>query len=158
MNYPFKLGEYSRPITTCNPEVQIWFDRGLAWVYGFNHEEGAKCLRRAVDIDPTCAMAHWGMALASGPFYNLPWEWLSANQTETMLLTCYEAVQQAVKHSVTLLRSKKHSSWHCLSVIHPIRSLVRKNLKWDDAYAERCEPSIKNFRKTLTSLPYLPRQ
>ncbi len=99
MNYPFNLGEYSRPITLSKPEAQTWFDRGLAWVYGFNHEEGKTCFRRAVEIDPSCAMAHWGIALAGGPFYNLPWEWLSENEAETLRLTCYNAVQQALEHS-----------------------------------------------------------
>ena len=150
MNYTFKLGEYSRPITTCNPEVQIWFDRGLAWVYGFNHEEGAKCLRRAVDIDPTCAMAHWGMALASGPFYNLPWEWLSANQTETMLLTCYEAVQQAVKHSDNATPVEK-ALILALSQRYPSNQVVstKEFGKWDDAYAEAMRTVHTKFPEDL---------
>ncbi len=88
MNYPFKLGAYSRPITASNPEAQNWFDRGLVWVYGFNHEEGATCFRRAVEVDPSCAMAHWGIALASGPFYNLPWEWLSENEFHNICHAC----------------------------------------------------------------------
>ena len=94
MTYPFYLGKYSRPISTSKPKAQTWFDRGLAWVYGFNHEEAAICFRRAVEIDPTCAIAHWGIALASGPFYNLPWCFLSENEAKNMVLNCYPAVQQ----------------------------------------------------------------
>ena len=73
MSY-YDLGTYSRPITTTSPEAQIWFDRGLTWVFAFNHEEAIKCFQKALEHDPDCAMAHWGVAYASGPNYNLPWE------------------------------------------------------------------------------------
>jgi hypothetical protein len=39
MSY-YDLGSYSRPITTTSPDAQLWFDRGLIWVYAYNHEEG----------------------------------------------------------------------------------------------------------------------
>ena len=137
MNYPFKLGEHSRPITVSNPEAQTWFDRGLVWVYGFNHEEGASCFQRTVEIDSTCAMAHWGLALASGPFYNLPWEWLSENQVETTLLTCYNAVQQAVEYSDNTTPVEK-ALIQALSQRYPSNQVVSTEEfgKWDDAYAD----------------------
>jgi len=33
----YDLGTYGRTITTSSPQAQLWFDRGLNWVYGFNH-------------------------------------------------------------------------------------------------------------------------
>ncbi|MFK7875049.1 MAG: hypothetical protein AB8B71_04610 [Paracoccaceae bacterium] len=73
MNYPFDLGTYSRPVTD-KPDAQIWFDRAMVWLYGFNHEEAIACLERTLAADPSCAMAHWGIAYALGPNYNKPWE------------------------------------------------------------------------------------
>ncbi len=70
----FDLGSYGWPITTRSPDAQLWFDRGMAWCYGFNHEEAIACFERALDHDPGCAMAHWGIAYAIGPNYNKPWE------------------------------------------------------------------------------------
>ena len=29
---------------------------------------------KALEHDPDCAMAHWGIAYAVGPNYNLPWD------------------------------------------------------------------------------------
>jgi tetratricopeptide (TPR) repeat protein len=69
----FDLGAYSRRVSTRSPEAQRWFDFGLNWCYGFNHEEALKCFDKALSFDPGCAMAHWGMAYAAGPFYNLTW-------------------------------------------------------------------------------------
>ena len=60
-------------MTTKSPEAQIWFDRGLMWSYSFNHEEGYRCFQKAVEHDPTCAMAYWGIAYAVGPNYNKSW-------------------------------------------------------------------------------------
>src|ERR1700675_586690 len=52
----FNLGAYRRPISTRSAETQRWFDIGLNWCYGFNHEEGIKCFERALESDPGCAM------------------------------------------------------------------------------------------------------
>ncbi|GIT01712.1 MAG: hypothetical protein CM1200mP27_03370 [Chloroflexota bacterium] len=41
----------------------MWFNRGLNWLYGFNHAESVACFRRAAESDPDCAMAHWGSPL-----------------------------------------------------------------------------------------------
>ena len=89
MAYDFDLGSHSRPITTNSPEAQAWFDRGLLWCFGFNHEEAVVCFRKATEADPGCAMTYWGIAFASGPFYNMPWEWFSEQEAErTHLLRC----------------------------------------------------------------------
>ena len=70
----YDLGKHSWPVTTPAPEAQAWFDRGLVWAYGFNHEEAVYCFGQALRADPDCAMAHWGLAFALGPNYNKPWE------------------------------------------------------------------------------------
>lgn len=73
MDY-YDLGNHSRPVSTSSPEAQAWFDRGLAWAYGFNHEEAVYCFEQAIGCDPQCAMAYWGLGYALGPNYNKPWE------------------------------------------------------------------------------------
>ncbi len=70
----YDLGTHSWPVTTSVPEAQAWFDRGLVWAYGFNHEEAVYCFEQALSADPDCAMAYWGVAYALGPNYNKPWE------------------------------------------------------------------------------------
>lgn len=63
----FDLGTYSRAVSTRSPEAQRWFDIGLNWCYGFNHEEAIRCFEKVLSFDPGCAMAHWGIAYAAGP-------------------------------------------------------------------------------------------
>jgi tetratricopeptide (TPR) repeat protein len=64
------LGSYSREITTKSPEAQRYFDQGLGFLYGFNHRAAIRAFQQAAEIDPGCAMAHWGVALACGPHIN----------------------------------------------------------------------------------------
>lgn len=68
----YDLGTHSRPVTTSSAEAQLWFDRGLVWTYAFHHEEAVGCFEKAVEADPECAMAYWGIAYALGPNYNKP--------------------------------------------------------------------------------------
>ncbi len=42
----YDLGPFTRKVTTTVPEAQLWFDRGLNWLYGFNHAEAIACFRR----------------------------------------------------------------------------------------------------------------
>ena len=65
------LGSYSRKITTDSPEAQRYFDQGLAFLHGFNHRAAIRAFQQAAEIDPRCAMVHWGLALACGPHINL---------------------------------------------------------------------------------------
>ena len=95
MDY-YDLGAYSRPITTKSAEAQVWFDRGLNWVFGFNHAEAIKCFGKAAEHDPGCAMAQWGIAYAAGPNYNLPWHFLDPGGRVQALAVAYDATHQAL--------------------------------------------------------------
>ena len=95
MTYEFDLGSYSRPITTSSPEAQIWFDRGLLWTYGFNHEEAVFCFKQAAEADPECAMANWGIAYALGPNYNKPWEAFDESETSKTLSEAHHSTMRA---------------------------------------------------------------
>jgi tetratricopeptide (TPR) repeat protein len=64
------LGSYSRKITTNSAEAQRYFDQGFAFLHGFNHRAAIRAFQQAAEIDPECAMAHWGVALACGPHIN----------------------------------------------------------------------------------------
>src|ERR1700741_5193071 len=66
------LGEVNHPVSTTNQQAQQFFNQGLALVYGFNHDEAVRSFKRAAELDPKLAMAHWGVALALGPNINLP--------------------------------------------------------------------------------------
>jgi tetratricopeptide (TPR) repeat protein len=95
-NY-FDLGSYQRDITTTSEEASSWFNRGLIWCYGFNQEEAVRCFEKVIEIDPQCAMGYWGIAYASGPFYNKPWEWYGEKEREQTIPFCHEYALKAAQ-------------------------------------------------------------
>src|SRR5438046_10054730 len=61
------VGSYSRKVTTNSAEAQRYFDQGLGFLHGFNHRAAIRAFQQAAELNPECAMAHWGVALACGP-------------------------------------------------------------------------------------------
>lgn len=92
----FDLGTYGRRVTTGSADAQTWFDRGLNWLFGFNHAEAVACFEKAIAADPGCGMAHWGIAYALGPNYNLPWVRYDPTGRAQALAAAYDAMQQAL--------------------------------------------------------------
>jgi len=66
------LGEHRRSVATSSPEAQKYFEQGLAFMYAYNHDEAIRAFQRAAELDPNCAMAHWGTSLSLGKNYNYP--------------------------------------------------------------------------------------
>ncbi len=66
------LGSYSRPVTTQSAKARRYFNQGLGFYHGFNHGAAIRAFKEAARLDPKCAMAHWGIALANGPHINFP--------------------------------------------------------------------------------------
>ena len=85
----FDLGKWHHAITTASPEAQRYFDQGLNLVYGFNHAQAVAAFETAAALDPDCAMAYWGKALALGPNINMPMD-------STAEAPAWEALQRAV--------------------------------------------------------------
>jgi len=66
------LGSHHYPLSIRDPRAQAYFDQGLRLYYAFNHQEAIRAFRHAAALDPSCALCHWGEALAWGPNINLP--------------------------------------------------------------------------------------
>jgi hypothetical protein len=58
-----RLGNVSFAIS-CTPAVQEQFDRGVALLHSFAYTAAESAFREVAELDPRCAMAHWGVAMA----------------------------------------------------------------------------------------------
>ena len=83
------LSDLHHPTSTKNKEAQDFFDQGLRLIYAFNHDEAARSFHHAAELDPSLAMAYWGIAEAVGPNYNDP-------ASEDRFKEAHTAIQKAV--------------------------------------------------------------
>ncbi len=58
-------GEVSFPVTTDVEAAQQFFDQGIGQLHGFWYFEAERSFRQVAMLDPDCAMAYWGMAMAN---------------------------------------------------------------------------------------------
>ncbi|MEE8326288.1 MAG: hypothetical protein V3R58_04540 [candidate division NC10 bacterium] len=83
------MGEHTHSVTAASGRAQPFFDQGLNLTFGFNHAEAIRAFQEAARLDPNCAMAYWGMALAYGPNIN-------SRMGPENAKKAYEAIQKAV--------------------------------------------------------------
>lgn len=148
--YPFDLGSHARTVTTDSTEAQAWFDLGLNWLYAFHNEEAVVCFTNAIEADPDCAMAHWGLAHAIGPYYNGPWVRLVDPMRSDVLARCY-----AISRTAAELAAEATPVERALSEALVTRFGAETNDdqevfdSWDDAYADAMRGVYQQFPDDL---------
>ncbi|GMF69265.1 unnamed protein product [Aspergillus oryzae] len=91
VEYLFDLGAFSRKITTSSPASQVWFNRGLTWVYAFNHMEGVKCFQKAIAYDPK-----WNLAVT------LPATYQAVQTAKSSLAAFATPVEQGLINAISV--------------------------------------------------------
>ena len=132
----FDLGSHFRIVSTHSPDAQRWFNIGLNWCFAFNKGEGVKCFRRALEFDPNCVMAHWGIAYGSGPFYNMTWRDHSEEEANTATSIAHEYIEKAraLAHCATGIENRLVEALAC-RVQKPHAVQPDDYDRWDDDYA-----------------------
>jgi tetratricopeptide (TPR) repeat protein len=147
MDY-FDLGSYYRPVSTTSPEAQTWFNRGLIWCYGFNHEEAVKCFDRAIDADPNCGLAYFGLAYALGPNYNKPWEAFGPGEAGSNLTKARDAINSAKGRMVD-----SNSNEVERALVHALQSRYEgkgeERSSWNVEFAQSMEEVYGHFSDDL---------
>lgn len=144
----YNLGFYSRAITTSSKDAQLWFDRGLVWTYAYNHEEAIACFRKTLEADPSCAMAHWGIAYCIGPNYNKPWEAFEEEEKPD----CLEVAQAAAASAMALKEQVTPVERALIEAIpkrYPESAAIEDFSPWNDAYADAMRQVHATYREDL---------
>lgn len=146
----YDLGTYSWPITTTSEQAQKWFDRGLNWLYGFNHEEAVACFQRALERDPHCAMAHWGVAYALGPNYNMPWERYDDTGRAKALAQAFDATHMAAD-TIRGATPVERSLINALQARYPQRTPagLDEMASWDRQFADVMRVAFERYPDSL---------
>ena len=83
------LGQFTRKISSTNPEAQAFFNQGFQMMYAFAKPEAVRSFRESWKRDGNCAICYWGEAWAWGSYLNAP---MSAEEAPH----AYEAIQKAI--------------------------------------------------------------
>ena len=147
MDY-YDLGKYQRAISTQSKEAQAWFDRGLIWSYGFNHEEAAMCFDRASQADPNSIMPLWGLAYALGPNYNKPWEMFDKDEMTQNLNRARSAISTA-KDIATASNSTEVERALVNAIQFRYQDESKDKSTWNADYAQAMEDVYRQFGEDL---------
>lgn len=142
--YSYDLGSHSRPITTQSAEAQIWFDRGLNWIYGYHHEEAGECFKKVLEHDPDCPMAHWGLAYIIGPNYNKPWELFDENELATALSISRTSLENA-QNKLPEVSAVEKALIHALQKRYPSETPAEDLYEWSADYANEMRKVYERF-------------
>ncbi len=140
----YDLGAYTRTITTESPDAQLWFDRGLNWLYGFNHAEAIACFEKAIEADPTCAMAYWGKAIGHGPNYNLPWHLMDRRSRSANLEAAFDASASAAEHRASLTLGEQ-ALVDSLQARYPQRETIKDMMPWNEDFTNVMREAVASF-------------
>ena len=121
-------------VTTSSADAQLWFNRGLVWAYGFNHEEAVVCFEQAIEADPQCALARWGLAYALGPNYNKPWEAFDPVDKSSSVSRAYAASAAALSCADGATPVER-ALVRALTARYPSAEPPEDGSAWDAAYA-----------------------
>ncbi|QDP94900.1 hypothetical protein FOE78_02285 [Microlunatus elymi] len=144
----FDLGSYSRPVSTRSPAAQTWFDRGLMWIYAFNHGEAIKCFQRALQEDRRLAMAWWGIAYALGPNYNKPWEAFGDDELDGTVREVFSATASAVELADGASPVER-ALIEALRTRYPSPAVIDDLAAWNAGFAEAMAAVYERFGDDL---------
>lgn len=155
MSVYYDLGNFTCPVSTRSPDAQLWFDRGMMWCFGYNHDEAIACFDKAIGFDPDLAIAYWGVAYASGCNYNKPWE---AFDDEDMV----RSLSRAFEYSQKALEKIDHASPLEAALIEALQHRYQSAsvpgtegfCVWNDAYAEAMRAVYKRFPDDLNVVTF----
>ena len=131
------LGDHHFQVSTKHPQAQQYFDQGVKLLYAFNHAESHRSFREAARLDPDCAMAYWGQAIALGPNINDPFP------DEERTIKAFEAAEKA--NRLASRTSKKEKA-----LIEALQSRQQQDPKTDRqqlnlAYQKAMQPVAKKY-------------
>lgn len=153
-DYPYHLGSQHRKVTTTSPECQIWFDRGLTWLFGFNLHEAAFCFEQALLRDDACPLAAWGLAYAQGPHYNFQWLSQGADARKEIIAQTHATAKraQAIVDANSKTTSAEKALVKAIQARYPSSTPPEKEgdfHKWNEGYADAMKEVYDEFPEDL---------
>jgi tetratricopeptide (TPR) repeat protein len=124
----------------------MWFDRGLIWQYGFNHEEAIACYERVLALAPSNVMARWGIAHCLGPNYNKLWEFFGPDERVAALTRAHLLLAEARDLPASEV---ERALLDALASRFPTDPAIADYGPWNDGFAAAMRPVYERFPDDL---------
>ena len=146
MNHPYNLGQYFDSINDSSSERETWFNRGMVWLYGFDLEMAFRCFEKASQLNDNCAISNWGMACASGIYYNKPWVRMQKDELAEKLHKTYEYSRLA-KSKIAFASDKESMMIEALQARYQSSTPASPAQydSWNDDYAKQMREVYQRF-------------
>ena len=122
------LGQFTRKISSTNPEAQAFFDQGFQMMYSFAKPEAVRSFRESWKRDADCAICYWGEAWAWGSYLNAP---MTAEEAPH----AYAAIQKAISLK-SHAEAKERALIDALAIRYVEHFDAEKRREQDRAYAD----------------------
>jgi tetratricopeptide (TPR) repeat protein len=133
-----RLGKVSFPVS-CLPTSQKPFERGVALLHSFGYEDAQEQFEVIAKHEPTCAMAHWGIAMS---LFHEIWE----QPPDTSLKQGQEEIEKAQKIGVKSERELRYISALALFYHDPAKN---DHVKRAAAYSEAMSKLYQQYPADL---------
>ena len=100
---------FASNITCANDDARKMYVKAFGHMLNYNHEEAIACFSQCAELDPTCAMAYWGIAYCVSSNYNWSPGLGSGHDYIQTALTLKEGCTELEKDLIDAL-SKRHSA------------------------------------------------
>lgn len=99
------MGSHRFPVSTKSQLAQRYIDQGVVLSFGFNNEEAHRSFMYATKLDPECAMAYWGAALALGPNLNSGMSKANGRKAAGLVKEAMARIDSATPREQALIRA-----------------------------------------------------
>jgi tetratricopeptide (TPR) repeat protein len=138
---------FASSITCANQEARGMYVRAFGHMLNYNHEQAIACFSKCTELDPSCAMAWWGIAYCVSSNYNWSPGFASG----------HDAIQQAVslKSGVTELEgdlidalAQRHSA-EARDAANPAELNMGNQPELNAAFADAMAPLYEKYKGNL---------
>jgi tetratricopeptide (TPR) repeat protein len=138
---------FATTITCANEEARKMYVLGFGHMLNYNHEEAIACFSKCAELDPTCAMAWWGIAYCVSSSYNWPPGLGSGHDPIQQAVSLKDGCTELEKDLIDAL-AQRHSA-EARDAADPTVLNMGNSPELNIAFAEAMAPLYEKYRGNL---------
>ena len=138
---------FATTITCANDEARAMYVEAFGHMLNYNHEQAIACFIKVTELDPTCAMAWWGIAYCVSSSYNWPPGLGSGHDPIQQAVSLKDGCTELEKDLIDAL-AQRHSA-EARDAADPSVLNMGNDPELNVAFAEAMEPLYRKYSGNL---------